>query len=59
MYDVVEVQCPWCFERMEISIEMDEWGEMILDCQVCCRPWRLVVHRDQDGDPVLDLDRAD
>ena len=59
MYDVVEVQCPWCFERMEISIEMDEWGEMVLDCQVCCRPWRLVVHRDRDGDPVLDLDRAD
>jgi hypothetical protein len=44
---------------MEISIEMDEWGEMVLDCQVCCQPWRLVVSRNEHGDPVVDVDRSE
>lgn len=58
MYDVLEVQCPWCCERLEIALDMTDWGEMVQDCDVCCHPIRLVVSRDEYGDPVVDVDRS-
>lgn len=58
MYDVLEIQCPWCFERLEIALDMTDWGEMVQDCDVCCHPMRLVVRRDEHGDPVVDVDRS-
>jgi hypothetical protein len=43
--DTVTVQCPYCFERVEIAIEEDVEGALVQDCEVCCRPWQLVVRR--------------
>lgn len=57
--DVIEVQCPWCGEWTEILVPFDQWGEMIQDCEVCCRPWRLEVTRDDWGDPDVRVDRLD
>lgn len=59
MYDVVEVQCPWCFERVEIGLDMGDWGEMTRDCDVCCHPWRMTVTRDEYGDPVVRVEREE
>ena len=59
MYDVVEVQCPWCFEHLEVGLQMDDWGQLTLDCQVCCRPWVMHVTRDEYGDPVVRVERED
>lgn len=57
--DVVEVHCPWCFEPVEVSIPLDLWGETYLDCEVCCRPWRMNVERDDWSDPVVTVDRGE
>lgn len=46
MGDWVSIQCPYCFEWLEIFIELDLEGHMVRDCEVCCRPWQLRVHRD-------------
>ena len=39
----VEVTCPYCGELVEIVIEDDLKGEMVWDCEVCCRPWSLTI----------------
>lgn len=43
--DSVRVQCPYCFEWVEITLEPDVQGDMVQDCEVCCRPWQLSVRR--------------
>lgn len=42
--EVRQVDCPYCGESVEIAIESDLAGEMVWDCEVCCRPWRVIVH---------------
>lgn len=49
MDDVVDLQCPYCFEWMQVYIDPGTEGEMVQDCEVCCRPWLLVVTRGRDG----------
>lgn len=56
--DVIEVQCPYCFERVEITIEADTWGTLVQDCEVCCNPWQLTITRDRDGDPDVRIEKA-
>lgn len=59
MTDLVWVTCPWCGESVEMVVEPDLFGEMVIDCEVCCRPWRVVVARDRYGDPEVTVDRSD
>ncbi len=45
------VVCPYCHQAAHISLDpgsgpTQEYSE---DCQVCCRPWRVVVHYAADG----------
>jgi cysteine-rich CPXCG protein len=47
--DVVQVQCPYCFETVEVYVDPETAGEMVQDCEVCCNPWQLVVTRDDSG----------
>lgn len=56
--DDFEILCPWCGELIEIAIEADVFGRMIEDCEVCCQPIELDVHRDHWGDPDLGVARA-
>ncbi|HEX2225374.1 MAG TPA: CPXCG motif-containing cysteine-rich protein [Thermoanaerobaculia bacterium] len=56
--DTIEVQCPYCFERVEITIEADTWGSLVQDCEVCCNPWQLTIRRDRDGDPDVRIEKA-
>lgn len=52
------VQCPYCFESVEIYIESDVYGQMVQDCEVCCNPWLLHVRR--EGQTMrVDIERAD
>ena len=37
------VQCPYCGESVEILVESDLEGEMVWDCEVCCRPWSVEI----------------
>jgi len=49
--DWISIQCPHCFETMEIVVDAETAGELVQDCEVCCRPWQLNVHR-RSGQPV-------
>lgn len=49
MIFAIPAQCPWCGEHNDILVEHDVEGEMVVDCEVCCRPQRVVVHFDVDG----------
>ena len=54
------VQCPYCGEQIELTIDVSAGGQRYIDdCSVCCRPielqlfadggeWQLSVRRDDD-----------
>ncbi len=56
-----EVRCPYCGELVEIGL--DPGGGMVQDyvedCQVCCRPWRVLVSYQPDGSAVVSLEAED
>ena len=58
MSDWLEVQCPYCGERVEIVIESDQWGTLVQDCEVCCNPWEVAVTRDRYGDVSVRVEKA-
>jgi hypothetical protein len=37
------VICPYCGEEIEIYVETDVRGTLVMDCEVCCNPWRVRV----------------
>lgn len=45
------VRCPYCGEINEITLDPGSGSEQeyVEDCQVCCRPWQLVVRYLADG----------
>jgi len=57
--DEIEIQCPWCGEYLWIGIEADVLGELVQDCEVCCRPMTIVVTRDEWGDANVRVERAE
>jgi hypothetical protein len=58
MIDEIEIQCPYCGERVTITVEPDTWGTLVQDCEVCCNPWELTVTRDRYGDPDVRVEKA-
>ena len=57
--DVVRVQCPYCFETVEVYVDPDIAGEMVQDCEICCNPWQLVVSRDDAGRLSVQAERTE
>lgn len=43
-----QITCPYCGEQVEIYIEPDVAGTLVMDCEVCCQPWQVHVTRDSD-----------
>jgi hypothetical protein len=45
------VLCPYCGEMNEIGLDPGSGPrqEYVEDCQICCRPWRVVVTYLPDG----------
>jgi hypothetical protein len=58
MDDTALLTCPYCFENVEIYIDPQSEGELIRDCDVCCRPWSLQVSRGVDGELFVRANRA-
>lgn len=58
LFDYVTVQCPYCFESVELDVDPDTEGELVQDCEVCCNPWTVRVTHDEDGHPIVDVERA-
>jgi hypothetical protein len=56
--EVARVQCPYCFEVLELYVDPDTRGQMVQDCDVCCRPWQLYVERGEAGELYVTVDRA-
>jgi Cysteine-rich CPXCG len=53
-----EVTCPHCGESNVIALDPGGGPEQdyVEDCQVCCRPWQLVVRYGEDGTAVVDAE---
>ena len=52
------VTCPYCGESVEIYLEPDVTGTLVMDCEVCCRPWQVRVGYD-DGERYVEVLRGD
>ncbi|NNE17097.1 MAG: CPXCG motif-containing cysteine-rich protein [Myxococcales bacterium] len=50
MEDTAELTCPYCFEQVEVYVDPQTEGQLIRDCDVCCRPCALHVSRSIDGE---------
>ena len=59
MRDAVTVQCPYCWQLVELVLEVDLSGEFVQDCEVCCQPWLVRVFRaDPEAPPDVQVSRA-
>ncbi|KLD76049.1 CPXCG motif-containing cysteine-rich protein [Xanthomonas hyacinthi] len=48
------LQCPYCGEWIDLALDPSvEAQQYVEDCQVCCRPMRVTVGWDEDGEPVV------
>lgn len=47
--------CPYCGEPNEIGIDAGGGAQQdyVEDCQVCCRPWRVTVSYDEEGNAEI------
>jgi hypothetical protein len=47
----VTVQCPYCAEPVEMTLDPGSGSEQeyVEDCEICCRPWQVTVHYDDEG----------
>lgn len=47
--DLTDIQCPSCFEWFSFVIPQVDGAavEMDYDCEVCCRPMRVIVSADE------------
>ncbi|GHD54308.1 Cysteine-rich CPXCG [Marinobacter persicus] len=53
--DSVMIQCPYCWEMLDISIDPSvEEQEYVEDCQVCCNPILITVLITADGTPQVE-----
>jgi len=58
MDDTALLTCPYCFENVEVYVDPQSEGELIRDCDVCCRPWSLQVSRGVDRELFVRASRA-
>lgn len=57
--DYVSVQCPYCFEVVELDLDPETAGTFVQDCEVCCNPWHVTVSRSAEGELAVEVVRAD
>ena len=58
MNDTAQIICPYCGEQIEVYVDPETAGELVRDCDVCCRPWQLFVQRELDGELFVQAARA-
>jgi hypothetical protein len=49
------VECPYCGESVEITLDPGSGAEQeyVEDCEVCCQPWQVTVHYDDEGQAAV------
>ena len=58
MDEFIAIICPYCGEDLEIYLEPDVRGTLVMDCEVCCRPWDVRVGWG-DGERWVEVRRND
>ena len=55
------VSCPYCGEINEIALDPGSGSEQeyVEDCQVCCRPWRVIVRYLPDATAEVSVEVED
>jgi hypothetical protein len=55
------VVCPHCGEPVEIALDPGGGAlqEYVEDCEICCRPWRVIVRYAADGSAEVLVDSAE
>ncbi len=56
--DEVTVTCPYCHEAQLLVVDPETAGGFVQDCDVCCHPWQVEVHRDDAGGLLVSVERA-
>ena len=59
--ELLPVTCPYCGEDVELDVD-DGGGSRqayVQDCPVCCRPWRVEIVQQSDGDWKVTLRTED
>jgi len=56
--DETTVICPWCHQAQLLVVDPSTRGRFVQDCDVCCHPWQVTVHRDPDGGLAVQVERA-
>ena len=51
----VTVQCPACFEWVEVVVDREDRGRLVQDCDVCCRAMELSVQWSDEGEPQIQV----
>jgi hypothetical protein len=59
--ETAEAECPYCGETIELILDAGggRSQDYIEDCEVCCRPWRVMVEYDDDGAASVVLELVD
>ena len=50
--------CPYCWAVVTPPLEADLEGELVWDCEVCCRPWLIGITVQLDGTREITVERA-
>lgn len=54
MLEMRAVNCPYCGEKVDVSIDLSAGSQnYIEDCYVCCRPIHFSIEVDHDGELTL------
>ena len=55
-----EVNCPYCGETTSITLDPGSGAvqDYVEDCEVCCRPWRVMVRYDRNGGATVSVDQS-
>lgn len=55
IFDACLVQCPYCFEQIEVDVDPTEADqqEFVYDCEVCCRPIQMQVFKGEEGESQI------
>ena len=57
--DALVVQCVYCFEYVDISVDPHDRGTLIQDCDVCRRPLQITIRWMSNGQPHRQIDPAE
>lgn len=57
-WDAPRFACPYCWEWVAPPLEPDLVGELIWDCEVCCRPWLIRIDLSHHGERSVTVERA-